>query len=60
MRSRVDRLRPRAHNAIVAVSVLGVEFGLPALRAVTGLNDQLDGVVAELCAAGMLVGAEAG
>ncbi|MGA2531328.1 MAG: AAA family ATPase, partial [Acidimicrobiales bacterium] len=55
MRSRVDRLRPRAHNAIVAASVLGVEFGLPALRAVTGLNDQLDGVVAELCAAGMLV-----
>ena len=55
MRSRVDRLGPRAHNAIVAASVLGVEFGLPALRAVTGLNDQLDGVVAELCAAGMLV-----
>ena len=54
IRSRVDRLGPLAHNAVVAASVLGVEFGLSALRSVTGLDDQLEEVVAELCAAGLL------
>jgi predicted ATPase len=34
IRSRVDRLGALAHDAVVAASVLGVEFGLSALRAV--------------------------
>ena len=38
IRSRVDRLGPQAHDAVVAASVLGVEFGLSALRAVTDLD----------------------
>jgi class 3 adenylate cyclase/tetratricopeptide (TPR) repeat protein len=54
IRSRVDRLGPLAHNAVVAASVLGVEFGLSALRAVTDLDGQLEDVVAELCTAGLL------
>ena len=54
IRSRVDRLGALAHDAVVAASVLGVEFGLSALRAVTDLNGQLEDVVAELCAAGLL------
>jgi class 3 adenylate cyclase/tetratricopeptide (TPR) repeat protein len=54
IRSRVDRLGPQAHDAVVAASVLGVEFGLSALRAVTDLDGQLEEVLAELCAAGLL------
>ena len=54
IRSRVDRLGPEAHDVVVAASVLGVEFGLSALRAVTDLNGQLEEVVEELCAAGLL------
>jgi predicted ATPase len=50
----VDRLGPLAHNAVVAASVLGVEFGLSALRAVTDLDGQLEDVVVELCTAGLL------
>ncbi len=42
IRSRVDRLGALAHDAVVAASVLGVEFGLSALRAVTDLNGQLE------------------
>ena len=53
IRSRVDRLGALSHDAVVAASVLGVEFGLAALRAVTDLDDQLEEVVAELCAAGL-------
>jgi predicted ATPase/class 3 adenylate cyclase len=54
IRSRVDRLGPQAHDTVVAASVLGVEFGLSALRAITDLNGQLEDVLAELCAAGLL------
>ncbi|MGA2802951.1 MAG: AAA family ATPase [Acidimicrobiales bacterium] len=54
IRSRVDRLGSQAHDAVVAASVLGVEFGLSALKAVTDLNGQLEEVLAELCAAGLL------
>ncbi len=54
IRSRVDRLRPPAHDAVVAASVLGAEFGLSALKAVTDIDGQLEEVVAELCAAGLL------
>lgn len=54
IRSRVDRLGPLAHDAVVAASVLGVEFAFSALKAVTDLDGRLEEVVAELCAAGLL------
>ena len=54
IRSRVDRLGPLAHDAVVAASVLGVEFAFSALEAVTNLDGRLEEVVAELCAAGLL------
>jgi class 3 adenylate cyclase len=55
VRSRVDRLGPRPHNAIVAASVLGVEFNLAALTSVTDPGDNLLAAVSELCSVGLLV-----
>ena len=54
-RSRLDRLTIGAHDAIVAASVLGPEFGVGALRAVTDLNGDLASAVSELCSGGLLV-----
>ncbi len=34
--ARIDRLEPGAHAALMAASVLGRQFGLPALEAVSG------------------------
>jgi class 3 adenylate cyclase/tetratricopeptide (TPR) repeat protein len=55
VRSRVDRLGPAAHHAIVAASVLGPEFALAALGAITDLNGGLEPALSELCSAGLLV-----
>jgi DNA-binding SARP family transcriptional activator len=55
VRSRVDRLGPRAHDAIVAASVLGVEFNLEALGSVADIGDELLAAVSELCSVGLLV-----
>ena len=55
VRSRVDRLGPRPRDAIVAASVLGVEFNLAALSSVTELGDDLPAAVSELCSVGLLV-----
>jgi eukaryotic-like serine/threonine-protein kinase len=55
VRSRVDRLSPSPHDAIVAASVLGPEFALGGLGAVTDLGGGLVGAVSELCSAGLLV-----
>ena len=54
IRSRVDRLRPLPHEAIVAASVLGTEFPLSALGAVAQINGGLPAAVGELCATGLL------
>ncbi len=40
--ARIDRLDPRPHAALMAASVLGREFGLPLLEAVTGDGDVKD------------------
>lgn len=54
VRSRVDRLAPDPHAALVAASVLGGEFGLKALRAVVDPDGDLVPAVSELCSAGLL------
>ena len=54
IRSRVDRLRPVLRDTTTAASVLGAEFSLSALRAVTGPNGDLPAVLEELCAVGLL------
>lgn len=51
IRSRVDRLGPYQREAIMAASVLGAEFPLSALSAVTNVNGELQKAVAGLCAA---------
>ena len=47
--------RPAPRDAIVAASVLGVEFNLAALSSVTELGDDLPTAVSELCSVGLLV-----
>ncbi|MGA9161980.1 MAG: ABC transporter substrate-binding protein [Actinomycetota bacterium] len=37
--ARIDRLQPDAHDALMAASVLGRQFGLPLLEAVSGGGD---------------------
>jgi ABC-type oligopeptide transport system substrate-binding subunit len=37
--ARIDRLEPKPHAALMAASVLGREFGLPLLEAVSGDGD---------------------
>jgi class 3 adenylate cyclase/tetratricopeptide (TPR) repeat protein len=54
IRARVDRLGPILRDTIAAASVLGAEFSLSALGAVTRSNEELPGVVEELCTAGLL------
>ncbi|HMK98065.1 MAG TPA: hypothetical protein VK425_11000, partial [Acidimicrobiales bacterium] len=54
IRSRVDRLPAPARETIVAASVLGGEFSVPALRAVMGVNGELPGILGQLCASGLL------
>jgi class 3 adenylate cyclase/tetratricopeptide (TPR) repeat protein len=54
VRSRVDRLDPALHDALVAASVLGTEFSLSALAIVAGTNGELARAVAELCTGGLL------
>ncbi|MGO9661264.1 MAG: AAA family ATPase, partial [Acidimicrobiales bacterium] len=55
VRSRVDRLGPGPHDAIVGAAVLGVEFNLGALASVTDLGDDLRAAVSELRSVGLLV-----
>jgi len=54
VRSRVDRLGPGPRDALVAASVLGPEFALNALGAVTNLDD-LSAAVSHLCSSGLLI-----
>ena len=54
IRSRVDRLAPRQRQAIVAASVLGTEFTLSTLTALTDASEQSPIAVAELCASGLI------
>jgi class 3 adenylate cyclase len=51
IRSRVDRLGQYQREAIMAASVLGAEFPLSALSAVTNVNGELQSAVAGLCSA---------
>ncbi len=55
VRSRTDRLSPAAREAVVAASVLGDELGCSALGAVSELGAELDGALAELVSAGLLI-----
>ena len=55
VRARVDRLAPAPRDAIVAASVLGPEFTLEALNAVTEPDGGLLPAVSDLCSAGLLV-----
>lgn len=48
IRSRIDRLPATARDALEAASILGRQFGLPLLRAVSGLNGALPGALSEL------------
>ena len=54
IRARVDRLPALPDDVVVAASVLGPEFPLPTVSAVTGRMEQLDIVVRELCDARLL------
>ena len=54
VRARIDRLPPPAHAVVVAASVLGTEFPLSALSAVTGVKEDLIVVARELCDARLL------
>ncbi len=51
IRARVDRLGQHQREAIMAASVLGAEFPLSALSAVTNVNGELQTAVAGLCSA---------
>lgn len=55
VRARVDRLAPACQEVVVTAAVMGLEFSGPALEAVTGTNDQLPAILADLCAGGLLV-----
>jgi tetratricopeptide (TPR) repeat protein len=54
VRSRVDRLSPVGQEVVRAASVLGVEFRLPLLEAVSDAADRLAIALAELRGAGLL------
>ena len=54
VRSRVDRLGPVARDTVVAASVLGVEFSLPELAAVSPIEIGLSEALSELCSGGLL------
>jgi tetratricopeptide (TPR) repeat protein len=55
IRSRVDQLNPIAREVVIAASVLGPEFQLSALKAVTDMSGRLTAAVNELCRAGLLL-----
>jgi DNA-binding SARP family transcriptional activator len=55
VRARVDRLGPGPRDAVVAASVLGLEFSLGLLADVTDLDDGLAPAVSDLCSTGLLV-----
>ncbi len=46
--ARIDRLAPGPHTALMAASVLGRQFGLPLLEAVTGGNGSVERSLSEL------------
>ena len=46
--ARIDRLQPDAHAALMAASVLGRQFGLPLLEAVSGGDGAVRGSLTEL------------
>ncbi len=54
VRSRVDRLRPAARDAVRPASVLGTEFGFSLLTAVCTADEPLGPALAELCAKDLL------
>ena len=54
VRSRVDRLGPTARDTVAAASVLGVEFSLPELAAVSPIEIGLSEALSELCSGGLL------
>ncbi len=54
VRSRVDRLGPRAREVITAASVLGREFALSLLEAVAEVGGEMGTGLGELCATGLL------
>jgi predicted ATPase/class 3 adenylate cyclase len=54
IRSRVDRLPARPREVIATASVLGAEFALSDLGAVSELNGETEGAVGQLCAAGLV------
>ena len=54
VRSRVDRLEAIARETIVAASVLGSEFSLSTLAAISTVDEELSQTLAELCSAGLI------
>ena len=54
VRSRIDRLAPAPRDTVVAACVLGVEFTLPELAAVSSLEGGLAEALSELCSGGLL------
>ena len=54
IRSRVDRLGLAARETVVAASVLGAEFSLPELGAVSPVEGGLPEALSELCSGGLL------
>ncbi|HEV8564095.1 MAG TPA: ABC transporter substrate-binding protein [Actinomycetota bacterium] len=46
--ARIDRLQPSAHDALMAASVLGRQFGLPLLEAVIGGNGEVRQALTDL------------
>ena len=54
VRSRVDRLGAIARETIVAASVLGAEFSLSTVAAVSAVDGELPQTLAELCSAGLI------
>ncbi len=55
VRSRVDGLLPQPREVVLAASVLGPEFGLSTMAAVTDLGGDLTAALSGLCDSGLLV-----
>ena len=53
VRSRADRLGPVPHQVALAASVLGSEFSIGALGAITDVDAELPTALSELCAGGL-------
>ncbi len=54
VRTRIDRLEAGLRNVITAASVLGREFAISSLLAVTDLEGSLPEALGQLCTAGLL------